>query len=56
VFPDPFDGARIPMRVPVRRLPSRPYSSRSELADALRQTPIEWLDGEAVGANPNPEP
>jgi hypothetical protein len=50
VTPDPFEGARVPMRVPARRLARRAYASSSELAEALRAARVEWLEGWAAGA------
>jgi hypothetical protein len=47
--PDPFEGARVPMRVPVRRLPRRTYESSTELAEALRAARVDWLEGWALG-------
>jgi hypothetical protein len=49
VSPDPFDGARVPMRVRARQLPRRTYASSTELAGALKGAKIEWLEGWAVG-------
>lgn len=49
VSPDPFEGHRIPMRVPARRLPLANYASSAELRAALNAAPVEWLDGWAVG-------
>jgi hypothetical protein len=51
VTPDPFEGARVPMRVPVRRLPRRTYASGTELAEELRAARVEWLEGWAAGVN-----
>lgn len=50
VTPDPFAGARVPLRVSARRLPSRAYASAAELRDALAAAPSETIDGVAVGA------
>lgn len=47
ITPDPFDGVRIPIRVPARRLPERRYASPAELRAALDGAPIEMLEGHA---------
>jgi hypothetical protein len=49
IAPDPFDGTRIPLRVPARRLPARTFDSPSTLRRALDAAPVEHLDGDAVG-------
>lgn len=49
VSPDPFEGTRVQLRVPARRLPDRRYRSSAELRAALDDTPIESLEGFAAG-------
>ncbi|CAN5572914.1 hypothetical protein BH23ACI1_BH23ACI1_33210 [soil metagenome] len=49
VTPDPFEGRRIPLRVPARRLPFRTFGSERELRAALDAAPVENVQGEAQG-------
>jgi uncharacterized protein DUF3891 len=49
VSPDPFAGARVPLRIIARRLPQRGYASAADLRAALDQAPVEVLEGEAAG-------
>ena len=49
VDPDPFERASIPLRIRARRIPSRPYRSSADLREALREAPVEYLEGAAVG-------
>ena len=49
VTPDPFDGQRIPFRVPARRLAARPFASAAALRAALAAAPVEFVEGEAAG-------
>ena len=49
VSPDPFGGARVPLRVAARRLPQRTYPSAVELRTALEAAPVERIEGVAVG-------
>lgn len=49
ISPDPFAGARVPLRVPARRLPRRTYASPAHLRAALDDAPIVELEGLAVG-------
>jgi hypothetical protein len=51
ITPDPFDRKRVPLRIPARRLPKRPYRSSAELRAALDDVTVEFLVGEAVGAS-----
>lgn len=51
VRPDPFDGARVPLRVLARRLPRHPYASSADLRAALDDAPIEFVEGEAIGSS-----
>lgn len=47
--PDPFDGARVPLRVAARRLPSRPYASRADAAAAFERALEVEITGVAYG-------
>jgi hypothetical protein len=49
VSPDPFGGARVPLRVAARRLPRQRYRSAAELRAALAHAAIEPIEGAAVG-------
>ena len=49
VSPDPFSGARIPLRIRVRRLPVREYASAADLRAALDDAAVEVIEGEARG-------
>jgi len=49
VSPDPFSGARIPLRIRARRLPAREYASAAHLRAALDDAPVEVIEGEAGG-------
>jgi hypothetical protein len=49
VTPDPFGGARVPLRILARRLPSGVYPSSASLRSALDTAPVEFLTGAAVG-------
>jgi hypothetical protein len=51
ITPDPFDGARVPLRVRARRLPSKTYQSSASLRSALDAAPVEFLTGTAVGTS-----
>jgi hypothetical protein len=50
IAPDPFGGARVPLRIRARRLPKRSYDSSCSLRGALDAAPVEWLTGFAIGA------
>ncbi len=50
VSPDPFAGARVPFRVPARRLDRRPYTSDEDLRQAYAVAPEVWVEGEMVGS------
>ena len=50
ITPDPFDGARVRLRVRARRLPRRTFASPAELRAALDTAPLETIEGTAVGA------
>jgi hypothetical protein len=50
VSPDPFDGARVALRIIARRVSSRSYASAADLRAALDDAPVEVLEGEAVGS------
>jgi hypothetical protein len=49
ITPDPFSGARVPLRVPARRLPRGAFDSSDALRSALDDAPHEFLDGVALG-------
>jgi hypothetical protein len=49
ITPDPFGGARVPLRILARRLPVHAYASSADLRAALDDAPIEMLEGEARG-------
>jgi hypothetical protein len=50
VSPDPYAGARIPLRVMARRVANRAYASAADLRAALDDAPVEVLEGEATGS------
>jgi hypothetical protein len=47
--PDPFGGARVPLTVAARRLPSRPYTSSVDAAAAFEAAPEIEITGVAYG-------
>lgn len=49
ISPDPFGGATVPLRVPARSIPARPYSSPADLRQAFAAAPVRPLEGQAVG-------
>jgi hypothetical protein len=49
IAPDPFEGARIPLRVPARRIVARRFASAADLRAAFDAAPLEMLEGEAAG-------
>ena len=49
VTPDPFGGARIPLRVLARQVPRRRYASSADLRAALDEAEMVMVEGEAVG-------
>ena len=49
VRPDPFAGARVPLRVRARRLTRRSYASSADLRAALDAAEPELLEGFAIG-------
>lgn len=49
VTPDPFAGARVPLRIAARRMPVRTYRTPDELRHALASAPVEVLEGQAGG-------
>jgi hypothetical protein len=49
ITPDPFDGARVPLKVAARRLRQQSYRTSADLRAALQRAPIEILEGEATG-------
>jgi hypothetical protein len=49
VIPDPFGGARVPLRVGARRLAARAYASAADLRDAYEAAPTVTIEGVAVG-------
>jgi hypothetical protein len=52
ITPDPFEGARIPLRVPARRIVARRFASAADLRAALDAARVEIVEGEAVGTAP----
>ncbi|HEV3486740.1 MAG TPA: hypothetical protein VG106_15110, partial [Vicinamibacterales bacterium] len=55
VTPDPFDGARVPLRVRARRVLARSYASGAELRAALDAARPVLIEGEAAGATKSSE-
>jgi hypothetical protein len=51
VTPDPFGGARVPLRVPARRIAARRYASAADLRAALAAARPEVVEGHAAGAS-----
>jgi hypothetical protein len=51
IAPDPFAGARVPLRIDARRLPTRAYGSAADLRAALDDAPVQPLEGEAIGVS-----
>ncbi len=49
IAPDPFAGARVPLRVPARPLSRRVFDTADGLRRALADAPIEFLEGAALG-------
>lgn len=49
IAPDPFGGARVPLRIRARRLPRRAYASDARLRRALDEAPAVTLEGVAAG-------
>jgi len=49
ISPDPFAGARVPLRIRARRLPRRGFESSSSLRRALDDAPVEFLESTAAG-------
>ncbi len=47
--PDPFAGARVPMRVEARRVPGRSYASAADLRAAFDAAPAVMVEGEGLG-------
>ena len=47
--PDPFAGARVPMRVEARRIRARTYAAAAELRAAFAAAPVVVVEGEGVG-------
>jgi hypothetical protein len=47
--PDPFGGARVPLRVAARRLPSRAYTSSADAAGVFEAAPEIAITGVAYG-------
>ena len=50
ISPDPFAGARVPLRVRARRVLARSYASGAELRAALDAARLVMIEGEAAGA------
>jgi hypothetical protein len=49
VTPDPFGGARVPLRIEARRVPARAYASPRELRAACDTAATVTLEGVATG-------
>jgi hypothetical protein len=49
ISPDPFGGHRIPLEVPARQIPDRPYESDADLAREIARAPFVTLTGRAEG-------
>jgi hypothetical protein len=49
VRPDPFEGATVPMDVPARVLPDRPFRDQADLDAAWRAAPSIVVSGETRG-------
>ena len=49
ITPDPFDGARVRLKVAARRVRRQPYRTSADLRAALQDAPVEILEGEAAG-------
>lgn len=49
IVPDPFDGAEIPLDIPARKIPDRPYASQDDAGAAFRAAIATTLSGIAVG-------
>ena len=52
IIPDPFAGARIPLKIQARTVASRAYASAAELRSELEGAALLLLEGEAVGVQP----
>lgn len=52
VTPDPFDGREVPLSVPARCLPARPFANRTDAIAAFQAAPLTTLIGVASGARP----
>ena len=50
VTPDPFGGARVPIRIDARTVPIPPFRSDMELRDALAGARVTTLRGDAAGS------
>ena len=48
--PDPFDGARVPLRVGARRVLARSYASAADLRAALDAARLVMVEGDAAGS------
>ena len=49
IFPDPFGGASVPLRVIARRIPARPYADDADLRAALAAATPHVVEGSARG-------
>jgi hypothetical protein len=49
VTPDPFEGARVELSIPARRVPSRRFASAGDLRGGIASAAPEILEGVAVG-------
>lgn len=51
ITPDPFDGARVPLQVPMRAIPARVYASTADLLAALRGATPSAVEGVCRGGH-----
>jgi hypothetical protein len=47
VTPNPFGGARVPVKLAARRIARRRYDSATDLRNALAAAPLEWIESVA---------
>jgi hypothetical protein len=50
ITPDPFAGSEVPVEVPARELPNRPFESPEEACEVFAATPTVTLTGVIKGA------
>lgn len=56
IAPDPFGGARVPLRIAARSLPARRYASAADLRAEYAHAPLVTIEGEASGWAPGRRP